>query len=175
MAVAAMPQRRRSLWPRRRRSSVAAAWPLRRSSTQLVAAARTAACGPSGWRRGHDTGSSEAADRPQVVRECCARLQKINGMLKKRIAEMDAVVAHDAMKGGVTGLGCDNRKLISVLCTRTKAALERTRVAYRKKYELRRPGVVDERGGVAATARVTGTTRTSPQRSRARRAPIMLG
>ena len=39
------------------------------------------------------------------------------------------------MKGGVTGLGCDNRKLIAVLCTRTKASLERTKKAYREKFD----------------------------------------
>ena len=36
----------------------------------------------------------------------------------------------------ITGaLGCDHTKLISVLCTRTKAALQRTRAAYRKAYD----------------------------------------
>eukprot|EP00629_Pelagomonadales_sp_RCC1024_P005890 CAMPEP_0119296484 /NCGR_PEP_ID=MMETSP1329-20130426/50594_1 /TAXON_ID=114041 /ORGANISM="Genus nov. species nov., Strain RCC1024" /LENGTH=819 /DNA_ID=CAMNT_0007297417 /DNA_START=138 /DNA_END=2593 /DNA_ORIENTATION=+ len=73
---------------------------------------------------------------PEVVRECCRRLQKINGLLKDRIAESDAQMARDAMKAGLKGaFGCDNRKLISVICTRTKAALERTKAAYRRKFD----------------------------------------
>jgi len=76
-----------------------------------------------------------AIDDPEVKRQCCTRLQKINGMTKQRVADMDAQIANEAMKGGVTGLGCDHPKLISVLCTRTKAALARTRVSYRSKYD----------------------------------------
>ena len=54
---------------------------------------------------------------------------------KTQVADMDAQIANEAMKGGVTGLGCDHPKLISVLCTRTKAALARTRVSYRSTYD----------------------------------------
>ena len=72
---------------------------------------------------------------PAVLKECCERLLKINGLLKGRIAESDAESAHEAMKGGLTGIGCDNTKLIAALCTRTKAALGRTASAYRAKYD----------------------------------------
>ena len=72
---------------------------------------------------------------PEVKKECCLRLQTLNATLKDRVAAVDAAMAHDAMKGGVTGLGCDNRKLIAVLCTRTKASLERTKAQYRKTYD----------------------------------------
>ena len=62
---------------------------------------------------------------PDVKKECCRKLQKLNATLKDRVAAVDAAMARDAMKGGITGLGCDNRKLIAVLCTRTKASLRR--------------------------------------------------
>ena len=60
---------------------------------------------------------------PETKKECCRKLQKLNATLKDRVAAVDAAMARDAMKGGVTGLGCDNRKLIAVLCTRTSDAL----------------------------------------------------
>ena len=73
---------------------------------------------------------------PTIKKQCVEKLQKINGELKGRIADADALAAHEAMKSGITGaLGCDHTKLISVLCTRTKAALQRTRQAYRKAYD----------------------------------------
>ena len=73
---------------------------------------------------------------PVIKKQCVEKLQKINGELKHRIADADALAAHEAMKAGITGaLGCDHTKLISVLCTRTKAALQRTRAAYRKAYD----------------------------------------
>ena len=72
---------------------------------------------------------------PAVVKECCVRLQKINGMLKTRIAEADATAAYEAMRPGLTGIGCNDKKLIGALCERTKSALERTRKAYRAKYD----------------------------------------
>ena len=59
---------------------------------------------------------------PETKKECCRKLQKLNATLKDRVAAVDAAMARDAMKGGVTGLGCDNRKLIAVLCTRTIGA-----------------------------------------------------
>ena len=59
-------------------------------------------------------------DDPAVLKECCARLQKINGMLKARVAEADAEACHEAMKGGLTGIGCDDTRLVATLCTRTK-------------------------------------------------------
>ena len=72
---------------------------------------------------------------PETKKECCRKLQKLNATLKDRVAAVDAAMARDAMKGGVTGLGCDNRNLIAVLCTRTKASLERTKKAYREKFD----------------------------------------
>ena len=51
---------------------------------------------------------------PETKKECCRKLQKLNATLKDRVAAVDAAMARDAMKGGVTGLGCDNRKLIAV-------------------------------------------------------------
>ena len=57
---------------------------------------------------------------PETKKECCRKLQKLNATLKDRVAAVDAAMARDAMKGGVTGLGCDNRKLIAVLCIWTK-------------------------------------------------------
>ncbi len=72
---------------------------------------------------------------PETKKECCRKLQKLNATLKDRVAAVDAAMARDAMKGGVTGLGCDNRKLIAVLCTRTKASLERTKAQYRAKFD----------------------------------------
>ena len=50
-------------------------------------------------------------------------MQKINNMLKDRIAEMDATMARDAMHAGILKggfSGCDNSKLIAVLCTRER-------------------------------------------------------
>ena len=42
------------------------------------------------------------------------------------------VTAHDAMKGGLVGLGCNDEQLIAALCTRTKAQLARTEAKYRE-------------------------------------------
>jgi len=77
-------------------------------------------------------------DDPETKKECCRRLQKINNMLKDRIAEMDATMARDAMHAGILKggfSGCDNSKLIAVLCTRTKASLNRTKQQYRAKFD----------------------------------------
>ena len=38
------------------------------------------------------------------------------------------------MKGGVLGLGCNDKKLIAVLCTRTKSQLQRAARKYRALY-----------------------------------------
>lgn len=73
-----------------------------------------------------------------VKKECCVRLQKINAQLKDRVAELDATMARDAMHAGILKggfSGCDNSKLIAVLCTRTKASLERTKKAYRGSFD----------------------------------------
>jgi len=39
------------------------------------------------------------------------------------------------MNGGFLGLGCNDRKLIAALCTRTKPQLQRTRKQYRELYD----------------------------------------
>ena len=73
-----------------------------------------------------------------VKKECCVRLQKINAQLKDRVAELDATMARDAMHAGILKggfSGCDNSKLIAVLCTRTKASLNRTKAQYRAKFD----------------------------------------
>ena len=45
---------------------------------------------------------------PETKKECCRKLQKLNATLKDRVAAVDAAMARDAMKGGVTGLGCSD-------------------------------------------------------------------
>ncbi|KAH8045207.1 hypothetical protein JL720_16771 [Aureococcus anophagefferens] len=70
----------------------------------------------------HRRGQGELDD-PAVLKECCTRLQKINAMLKT------SAVGRELVRGdepGLTGIGCDDRKLIAALCTRTKA--------YQRKY-----------------------------------------
>ena len=81
--------------------------------------------------------ASDGKTLDDAARKACVEaLQKVNGELKKRIADGDALACHEAMKGGIKGFfGCDNNKLINTLCTRTKSALERTRVSYRAKYD----------------------------------------
>ena len=61
--------------------------------------------------------------------QCCVKLAEHNARLKQYIAVLDANSAHEAMKGGLVGLGCNDRKLIACLCTRTKSQLSRTEVA----------------------------------------------
>ena len=48
---------------------------------------------------------------PVINKQCVEKLQKINGELKGRIADADALAAHEAMKSGITGaVGCDHAK-----------------------------------------------------------------
>ena len=42
-------------------------------------------------------------ERPDHKKQCVEKLQKINGELKGRIADADALAAHEAMKSGITG------------------------------------------------------------------------
>ena len=56
---------------------------------------------------------------PETKKECCRKLQKLNATLKDRVAAVDAAMARDAMKGGVTGLGCDNRTSPRTRCKAT--------------------------------------------------------
>lgn len=68
--------------------------------------------------------------------------------LKDYIATLDAEAAHEAMHGGFLGLGCNDKKLIAVTCSRTKAQLERTAAKYRELYDLSlRDDVISETGG----------------------------
>ena len=47
---------------------------------------------------------------PETKKECCRKLQKLNATLKDRVAAVDAAMARDAMKGGVTGLRRSRRR-----------------------------------------------------------------
>eukprot|EP00966_Prymnesium_polylepis_P275740 6371032-Prymnesium_polylepis.1 len=67
-----------------------------------------------------------AGDQIDYLRDACERLQQNNRKLKDYIATLDAESAHEAMHGGFMGLGCNDKKLIAVTCTRTKAQLVRT-------------------------------------------------
>ena len=67
-----------------------------------------------------------AGEQIDYLRDACERLQQNNRKLKDYIATLDAESAHEAMHGGFMGLGCNDKKLIAVTCTRTKAQLERT-------------------------------------------------
>ena len=80
-----------------------------------------------------------SADDPAVLSTCCTKLQEHNAKLKAQIAQLDAEAAHEAMVGGVTGIGCDHSKLIAALCSRTKSQLRDTAKAYVELYgkELR--------------------------------------
>ena len=70
-----------------------------------------------------------------TIEKCCDGLKAHNAKLKALIATADAEAVHEAMNGGFLGLGCNHRKLIAVLCSRTKAQLEHTRLRYRALYD----------------------------------------
>lgn len=89
-----------------------------------------------------------AADDPGALSECCARLQEQNSKLKALVATSDADAAHEAMCGGLTGIGCNDAALIASLCSRTKAQLARTAAAYREQFDKGlRDTVREEAGG----------------------------
>ena len=77
----------------------------------------------------------ECEDDAEVMKDCCLRLQAHNRRVKEYIAVYDSESIHEAMNGGFMGLGCNDRKLIAALCTRTKAQLQRTRKQYWQLYE----------------------------------------
>ena len=78
----------------------------------------------------------------------CTKLQEHNRKLKKYVAALDSAAAYDAMKGGVLGIGCNDKKLIAATCTRTKAQLHKTAVHYRATYDRDlRQDVKGETGG----------------------------
>ena len=78
---------------------------------------------------------ADAAEDANVMFDCCLRLQAFNQRLKSYVAVYDCETVHEAMNGGFMGLGCNDRKLIACLLTRTKAQLERTRHKYRELYD----------------------------------------
>ena len=54
------------------------------------------------------------------------------------VVPISTKAARDAMHAGILKggfSGCDNSKLIAVLCTRTKASLNRTKAQYRAKFD----------------------------------------
>ena len=60
----------------------------------------------------------------------------------------DCETVNEAMNGGFMGLGCNDRKLIAAICTRTKAQLQRTKARYRDTYDKdMREEVMGETGG----------------------------
>jgi len=92
-------------------------------------------------RAGHETDS-------KIMGECCARLQAHNRKLKSFIATADAQAVNEAMNGGFLGLGCNDKKLMAALCSRTKSQLAMTRKRYRAMYDKdMRDEVKGETGG----------------------------
>ena len=73
---------------------------------------------------------AECADDAEIMKDCCVRLQAHNRRLKQYVAIYDSQTVNEAMNGGFVGLGCNDRKLIAALCTRTKSQLTRTRKQY---------------------------------------------
>jgi len=79
-------------------------------------------------RAGHETDAS-------IMGECCTKLQAHNRKLKSLIATADAQAVNEAMNGGFLGLGCNDKKLMAALCSRTKSQLSMTRKRYRDMYD----------------------------------------
>lgn len=71
--------------------------------------------------------SSDAA----VLLDCCTRLQAYNGRIKEYVSIYDCECVNEAMNGGFMGLGCNDKRLIAAICTRTKLQLQRTKKTYR--------------------------------------------
>jgi len=74
---------------------------------------------------------TEAADDAAALSECAAKLQEHNRSLKEYIAKLDA----ESVKEAMAGFGCDDKKLIVALCSRTKSQLKRTAAKYRELYD----------------------------------------
>ena len=74
---------------------------------------------------------AEAADDAAALSECAAKLQEHNRSLKEYIAKLDA----ESVKEAMAGFGCDDKKLIVALCSRTKSQLKRTAAKYRELYD----------------------------------------
>ena len=107
------------------------------------------------WKPEHETflGSvlaarSQCPGDAAVMEDACIRMQAYNRHVKNTIATLDAMTIHEAMHGGFLGLGCNDRKLITALCTRTKAQLERTCTKYWALYDTdMSKDVTSETGG----------------------------
>eukprot|EP00322_Chrysochromulina_rotalis_P026845 CAMPEP_0115866008 /NCGR_PEP_ID=MMETSP0287-20121206/20027_1 /TAXON_ID=412157 /ORGANISM="Chrysochromulina rotalis, Strain UIO044" /LENGTH=1093 /DNA_ID=CAMNT_0003320561 /DNA_START=29 /DNA_END=3309 /DNA_ORIENTATION=- len=78
---------------------------------------------------------AECAEDAAVMEDCATRMQVHNRRLKEYVAIYDCQTVNEAMNGGFLGLGCNDRKLIAALCTRTKNQLQRTRKQYRSMYD----------------------------------------
>ena len=74
---------------------------------------------------------TEASDDAAALSECAAKLQEHNRSLKEYIAKLDA----ESVKEAMAGFGCDDKKLIVALCSRTKSQLKRTAAKYRELYD----------------------------------------
>ena len=91
---------------------------------------------------------TKAAENAEVLFECCERLQAHNRRIKEYVAIYDTETVHEALEGGFLGMGCNDRKLIAAVCTRTKSQLQRTAKRYREAYDKDiREEVMDETGG----------------------------
>lgn len=74
--------------------------------------------------------------------------QAHNRKLKQHVARTDAENCYQAMHGGLTGIGCNDSKLIAALCGRTKTQLRHTAKQFREKYDKDlRKDVKGEAGG----------------------------
>lgn len=90
----------------------------------------------------------ECSGDAAILTDCIKRLKAYNARLKEYVAVYDCQTVNEAMNGGFMGLGCNDKKLIAAICTRTKAQLERTRKQYRTMYDKdMRAEVKSETGG----------------------------
>eukprot|EP00308_Calcidiscus_leptoporus_P000332 CAMPEP_0119373158 /NCGR_PEP_ID=MMETSP1334-20130426/23665_1 /TAXON_ID=127549 /ORGANISM="Calcidiscus leptoporus, Strain RCC1130" /LENGTH=1062 /DNA_ID=CAMNT_0007390837 /DNA_START=170 /DNA_END=3358 /DNA_ORIENTATION=+ len=82
-----------------------------------------------------------------IMIDCCLRLQKHNRKLKNYVAIADAQAINEAKDEGWIGQ-CNDKKLIAVLCSRTKSQLQRTVKSYFQLYDADlRKVVKGETGG----------------------------
>ena len=86
--------------------------------------------------------------RSRLLLAAATKLQEHCRNLKNYVANLDAAASYEAMKGGVLGIGCNDKKLIAATCTRTKTQLARTAKRYRAQYDRDlREDVKGETGG----------------------------
>ncbi len=74
---------------------------------------------------------NDHSDDPKIMLDAATRLQEQCRRLKNYVAYLDASEARQAM----SGVGCNDKKLIAALCTRTKSQLGRTAKKYREMYD----------------------------------------